>query len=76
MSTFRRLSLSSTEPLPPVVGGPRRGSIQDSLINFSKNFKLGAGAVAGVGLNKYLTRSSAQDVLASHFQDKKLKVDI
>ena len=75
MSTFRRLSLSSTEPLPP-VGGPRRGSIQDSLINFSKNFKLGAGAVAGVGLNKYLTRSSAQDVLASHFQDKKLKVDI
>ena len=72
---FRRLSLSSTEPLPP-LGGPRRGSIQDSLINFSKNFKLGAGAAAGVGLNKYLTRSSAQDILASHFQDKKLKVNL
>ena len=71
----RRLSLSSSEPLPQ-VGGSRRGSIQDSLVNFSKNFKLGPGTGGAAGLNRQLTRTTAQQILASHFKDKKLKVSL
>ena len=69
--TTRRLSLSSPDQVPQVG---RRGSIQDSLISFSKNFSLGAGNNGG--LNKQLSRSTAQHILASHFKDKKLKVKI
>lgn len=79
MSAFRRMSLTgnhsdnNTDNIPT---GGRRGSIQDSLIQFSRNFKLGSGNVSKCApeLGQYLSRTTLQAVLANHLGDKKLKV--
>ena len=84
-SNCRRLSLSNSvhdqDHLAGLYhhhqGGGRRASIQDSLIQFSKTFKIGVsgnGVNNGSELGKYLSRTTLQTILSKHFMDKKLKV--
>jgi len=89
---LRRLSLSSPASDVPgshqdhdhdgqqIVHGPhgsgRRASIQDSLIQFSKNLKIGSKSSSHSlsELSRHLSRTTLQSILSRHFHDKKLKI--
>ena len=80
----RRMSLTGHSDHPSQLfngsnSGSRRGSIQDSLIQFSKNFKIGSAGQSSrcvSELGRFLSRTTLQAVLANHLGDKKIKVEL
>jgi len=79
---LRRMSLTGHSDHPSQLfngsnSGSRRGSIQDSLIQFSKNFKIGSAGQSSrcvSELGRFLSRTTLQAVLANHLGDKKIKI--